>query len=88
MKTPDKPIKPRRMWAHKQMPDCLEPVRCKYWNRPVLVIDLSPESVEAMVLKLAEMYTLARPVPTTAIWAARHQLATLGIKPVKKGGRK
>lgn len=40
-----KPIKPRRMWAGVDLENTS-------WTRPVLVIDLSPESVEKMARDL------------------------------------
>jgi len=95
MKTPDnkpraKPVKPRRMYAtlnlytHTLME--FRAVRGPY-SRPCIVIDLAPESVEALVYKLALMHTPLKTPSEDNMWAARHQLAALGIKPAGKRGR-
>lgn len=86
---PPKPkaIKPRRMWAEEEEYGAylVSNKKGKLTRRPVLVIDLSPESVEALVNKLAEMHTPARPVTEAAQWAARHQLAAIGVKARRAG---
>lgn len=92
---------PRRMWASES--GTVHRTKEAPWSRPVLVIDLSPESVEAMAAEAAKaMYvnecryqrdaltwdTTFEVIKTAYLKDAKAALTALGIKPVKKGGLK
>lgn len=79
-----KPIKPRRMWQteHDQRTSiCLN---CANENagytRPVLVIDLSPESVEALVAPVARKLWSCAEDRKEGRHTVRAVLAAIGIK--------
>lgn len=105
MKPKPKPVKPRRMWTVSGAHYCsslkdLFSAEEKRLIRPILVIDLSPESVEALAAKLAQK--ISPDLGRVRIWSdwkigwvevdslkiARSALAAVGIRPSRREGSK